>query len=336
MHYEDTPEFWWEFAHALRRVVAGVAHELVPLLGAAGAEIVGTAHGDDIVSQTDAVASKALRSGLGALGLPLALLDEEHGVLEPLSAATPVIGVIADELDGTRPFRMHCPTACVSAAAWPADAPATLQNVRCAVMVRLDTREAYVMVRGSGLYSVDELVTRWQPLAPEQEPEEVPLQEARIYADNGVTCPALHGLYMQPFQPNIKMGMLSLASICYGGALMLEHGVDALLHLSAREWEVWPEARPGLERIWGSMRGLQTYDIAALVPMLVAAGFTVTDAWGRPFGDLRIDKSGAGHAVRGLVAATNPALHAQVLAAIERQEACLIAKRGCVRHVLFM
>lgn len=334
MHYEDTPEFWREFAYVLCRVVAGVANELQPFLGAAGAEVVGTAHSDDILSRADEVASMALRSALGRIGLPLALLDEKHGILEPLSAEAPVIGVIADELDGTRPFRMHCPTACVSAAAWPLDVPATMRNVRCAVIVRLDTREAYVLV-GGRLHRVNTLGTQWQELVPPQELKKTPLHDARLYADNGITSPALHGLYLQPFQPNIKMGMLSLASICYGGVLMMERGVDALLHLAYREWEAWPEARPGLERIWGGMRGLQTYDIAALAPMLVAARFTVTDAWGRPLDDLRIDRSGSEYTVSGLIAATSAELHAQVLASIERQEARMIANRGCIRHLLF-
>lgn len=334
MHYEDTPEFWSGFAHAIRRVVAGVANELQPFLGAAGAEVVGTAHSDDILSRADEVASMALRSALGWIGLPLALLDEKHGILEPLSAEAPVIGVIADELDGTRPFRMHCPTACVSAAAWPLDVPATMRNVRCAVIVRLDTHESYVLA-GGRLYRVNTLGTQWQELVHPQELEGIPLQDARVYADNGITDPALHGLYLQPFQPNIKTGMLSLASICYGGALMMERGVDALLHLAYREWEAWPEVRPGLERIWGGMRGLQTYDIAALAPMLVAAGFTVTDAWGRPLDDLRIDRSGSEYTVSGLIAATSAALHAQVLASIERQEARMMAHRGCIRHLLF-
>ena len=334
MNYRDTPEFWLEFAHVLRRVIAGVANELQAFLGAAGAEVVGTAHSDDIVSLADDVASKALRRALGALGLSIALLDEKHGVLEPLSARAPVIGVAADELDGTRPFRMHCPTACVSAAAWPIDVPATMQNVRCAVLVRLDTLEAYVMVCGR-MYRVNELGTQWRPFAPAQELGEIPLHDARLYVDNGITSPALHGLYSQPFQPNIKMGMLSLASICYGGVLMMERGADVLLHLSSREWEVWPEVRPGLERIWGGMRGLQTYDIAALVPMLVAAGFTVTDAWGRPFGDIRIDKSGLGYAIPGLIAARNATLHAEILGAIDAQEAFLLAHREQVTALLF-
>lgn len=331
--YEDTPEFWWEFAHALRRVIAGVASELQPFLGAAGADVVGTAHSDDIVSRADEVASAALRRALGRIGLPLALLDEKHGILEPLSAERPVIGVIADELDGTRPFRMHCPTACVSAAAWPVGVPATIRDVRCAVIVRLDTHESYVLVSGR-LYRVNALGTEWQPITSVQKQEEILLQDARLYADNGITSPALHGLYLQPFQSNIKMGMLSLASICYGGVLMIERGVDALLHLAFREWQVWPEVRPGLERIWGAMRGLQTYDIAALVPMLVASGFTVTDAWGRPLDDLQIDRSGSEYTVSGLVAATNVTLHARVLAAIERQEVRLTASRGCIRHML--
>lgn len=323
--YEDTPAFWERFVREeLCAVAFGAERAIKKLRGTAGAGIAEhDSHAGDIVTLADQWANRAIRMRLERCTIPLALLDEEHGVLEQLHP-DPKVGLIVDELDGTRPFRMGMGTVCISIAAYPLSELAELRNVRCGVLLALDTGVMYVFVRGRGAWRI--LGDDVMPLAPARDATK--LKDACVFMDEGTLNLALNGMYLQPFNPNVKIGTAAMCSCCYGGVLMVEGGTHAMVHLGYRQWEKWPEVRPSVHAVWGRLEpGPQSYDVAAIVPLMWELGYTVTDAFGLPLDRVVIDQCGNGHQVRGVIAAANAGLHREVLEAIEAREQYLLEHR---------
>ena len=334
MEYNDTSEFWeWFVRGQLIHVGVHAMLAIRELRGTTGAGIAEQdSHTGDIVTLADATANRVIRERLSGCPIPLALLNEEHGVLENLHP-NPKVGLVVDELDGTRPFRMGMGTACISIAAYPLDQPAELRNVRCGLLVRLDTEKVYVFVRGRGVWRIG-MDREEQPLSPLTGVRV--LKDACLFVDEGIVDFALHGFYMRPFDHAARIGMARFSACCYGGVLMVEGGTHAMIITGFREWQNWPAARPTIREVWGRFEpGPQSYDVAALVPLLLEMGCTVTDSFGRPLDNLRIDQCGTGHQVPGLIAAESAALHAEILAAIDTQEAFLLARRAGVEALLF-
>lgn len=332
MDYQDTPEFWEWFVRAVLVPAAqSAAAAIGGLRGTAGAGIAAhDSHSGDIVTRADVESNRAIRAALQNCPIPLALLDEERGVLEQLHENAKV-GLIVDELDGTRPFRMGMATACVSIAAWPLAVPAELRNVRCGLLLALDTGAAYFFVRGRGVWrSAGSSVTNLAAVngAPS-------LRDACLFLDAGIVDFGLHGLYMRPFEHAGKIGAVQLSACCYGGVLMVEGGAHAMIIIGYREWRSFPAVQDAIRRVWGRFEpGPQTYDVAALVPLLLEMGCTVTSSFGRSLDSLQIDRSGTGNECPGLIAARSAALHATIMSALDEQERYLLAHRAEVEAVL--
>lgn len=332
MDYKDTPEFWEQFVLAVLVPAAqSAAAAIGGLRGTAGAGIAAhDSHSGDIVTRADMESNRAIRAALQRCPIPLALLDEERGVLEQLHEHAKV-GLVVDELDGTRPFRMGMATACISIAAYPLAELAELHNVRCGLLLALDTGAVYFFVRGRGA---------WRMLGGEVMKLTVAdgapsLRDACLFLDAGIVDFGLHGLYTRPFEYAGKIGTAQFSACCYGAVLMAEGGTHAMIIIGYREWRSFPAVRDAIRRVWGRFEpGPQTYDVAALVPLLLEAGCTVTDSFGRSLDALRIDRSGTGNECPGLIAAWSPALHAEIMSALDKQERHLLAHRVEVEAVL--
>jgi fructose-1,6-bisphosphatase/inositol monophosphatase family enzyme len=326
MEYQDTPVFWERFARLLGEAAAQTASAVLPTLGPKGGRILSEeAAGGDLQTESDETAGTFLREFLSYSPVPLMLLDEKTGALLPLHD-NPVVGVVADELDGTRPARMGMPTCCVSLAAFPLDGEHVLKNVRCGVIIRLDTEMDYTFVSGQGVWRMGKPL----PVAPDN----TPFHQASVYIDDGMGHLGLHGACMQGFTPHVRHGLVRLCSVCYAGTLMVEGGLHVVLHTTYREYQTWPEVRPLIREVWGPMAAPFPYDFAALVPLLWECGFTVTDAWGRSLDEMRLDLCGEGHEVPGMVAASNADLHRVVMQTLDRRERFLLDRREEVIRVL--
>ena len=324
MAYSDTPEFWRQFVRYLGSVAARTA-QVIQIGPAGGAVLDSVAAGGDLQTAADEAAGDMVRELLTKSAVPVALLDEATGELQPLHD-NPVIGLIVDELDGTRPARMGMPTCCVSIAAYPLEQEARLCNVRCGVIMRLDTQVDYMFVRGHGVWR--------RGFVLEPPPDATVFEDACVWIEEAMAHTGLHGLYTQDFMPHTRHGAARIGSICYGGMLMVDGGVQILTHIPFREYQTWPEVRQSIHKVFGSTISIYAYDIAALVPMLWECGFIATDAWGELLEDLVIDKSGTGFEVPGLIAASNADLHKTTLDRVKAREQYLIERRDDVLRLL--
>lgn len=332
MEYRDDPAFWEHYRLFLEPVARRVAATIAPLLGGAGGHIEeATTQSGDILTVADDRASAAVRSELRNSSIPVALLDEKDGVLKPLGALEPKVGLIVDELDGTRPFRMGMTTCCVSMAAYPLDGEPLMKNVRLGILIRLDTGAIYSVVRhpassyGCVYRNGAQLI---------MSPDHTPFNRASVYLDDAMTDFGLHGLYVRSFSPHVRHGLTRVGSICYGATLMVDRGTQILLHLGPREYQQWPEVRPYVESIWGNFVTMQSYDIAALVPLLWECGYTITNAFGEPLDEVVLDRCVPDGGTIGIVAAANLDLHRFVLRELHRREVFLRDRLDAVAEAL--
>lgn len=332
MEYRDDAVFWEAYRRYLEPVARRVAETIMPLIGGAGGKIdTATTQSGDILTVADDRASAAVRYELKNSPVPVALLDEKEGVLKPLGDREPRIGLIVDELDGTRPFRMGMTTCCVSMAAYPLGEEPLMKNVRLGIIIRLDTGAIYSVVRHpeSGYSRVYR--NGVQLVSP---PDATPFNQACVYLDDAMTDFGLHGLCVRPFSPHVRHGLVRVGSICYGATLMVDRGTQIVLHLGPREYQQWPEVRSYVESIWGNFVTMQSYDIAAFVPLLWECGFTVTNAFGKPLDDVVLDRCVPDGGTIGIVAAANPDLHRFVLREIDRRELFLRDRMDAVSEAL--
>lgn len=298
MQFSDTPAFWEKYAHTLAEYGRVVANVIQEHLGSAGAQMItAQAESGDIQTKADHAAGEALEMVLSRSPIPLALLDENTGTLRNL-AENPVIGIIADELDGTRPARMGMATCCVSLAAWPLSCDAVLSNVRAGAIVPLDGTPEWSFASGVALFRDMKSVTKPRSIT-------MPARELRSFIDMGIVDPTILSLYTRGLANDLH-GCARMCSLCYGVIRLLEGDVDVVLDLGARISKEWPALQPVLEQRWGELSGTQPYDVAAAIPMLWEAGYEVTDAFGEErFETMRLDGTNQDDAVPGLIAAEN-------------------------------
>ena len=113
-------------------------------------------------------------------------------------------------------------------------------------------------------------------------------------------------------------GTFELGSAAFDLTRILTGQLDAYVEPGPRLVEEVPEMRAEFERVGGgAVLNNSPYDLAGAWLCLIEAGMTVTDGRGRPLDDRPLLGSGAEHQM-SVVASANEALHAEILAALER------------------
>src|SRR5262245_8238139 len=313
---------WDLVLSVLSEAAAAAVERARPLMGEAGAAVLGRTPGGDIETAADQAALEAIETVLRRAPLRIALLDEAHGAFREMKP-NPEVLVVADELDGTRPHALGLPTCTASLAALPAGDEPTLGNVRCGVLHSFEGR-TFSFIKGAGVR------VNGQPFAVPA--REVGLEHARLFYEGmrGGSF-GLLGLMLMPFDPQVRQGVLCIASSTYSAIKLVEGSAHGHFHIGHRLWESWPSLQERMSaRGGGGGPGQHGYDVAAAVPLLWEAGRVVTDGYGRPLEGRRLDDERP----FSQIAAVNAGLHREILDRLERQERWMKGRADWIERLL--
>jgi fructose-1,6-bisphosphatase/inositol monophosphatase family enzyme len=149
-----------------------------------------------------------------------------------------------------------------------------------------------------------------------------------------------YGFRGRPVRPTVEVlgdlidassvggGTFELGSQAFAMTRIVTGQLDAVIEVGSRLIEDVPGMRSEFERVGGGeVLNNSPYDLAAPWLCLVEAGGVVTDGWGRSLEDRRL--LGSGHEFQmSSISASNPALHAQLVSAVDAGIARLRALRG--------
>jgi myo-inositol-1(or 4)-monophosphatase len=300
-------------------LAARLRRRVLPELGShAGRAHAAAGAGGDVTFAIDEGAEAELEAFLASRAPELAFYSEDRGLVAPPDA-THVL--VVDPIDGTRPAMAGLEAACVSVAAAPlGDGEPVMGDVLAASIVEVKSGRAFHAVRGGGVRA--------------DAPVALSINDAldRMFWTYGfrgrpsrMTVEVLGDLIDAS---SVGGATFELGSACFDCVCVLTGQLDAYVEPGPRLVAEVPSARAEFERVGnGHVLNNSPYDLAAAVLLLEEAGAVVTDASGRTLRDRPLLGSGADFQM-SIVACGNAALHARVLAEIDRGIARARARFG--------
>jgi myo-inositol-1(or 4)-monophosphatase len=234
---------------------------------------------------------------------------------------------VVDPIDGTRPAMAGLESCCVSVAvAALSDGRPTMADVQVGCIVEIKTGAVFLAQRGEGLELSSDGGARVQPVL-----------SATTDLQGMFWTSGFRG---RPAEPLIEVlgelidlssvggGFFDLGSACFDLTRLLTGQLDAYLDAGPLMIDAVPALRERFEQVGrGAVLNNSPYDLAAAVLCLEEAGAVVTDGRGEPLGPRPL--LGSGHEFQmSCLAASNPALHSQLVFAVERGIERLIARYG--------
>jgi myo-inositol-1(or 4)-monophosphatase len=302
-----------ELAQHLREVV-------LPELGShAGREAGESGAGGDVTFAVDEVAEEALERFLAERAPGLAFYSEDRGLVAPDGAHEVLV---VDPIDGTRPAMAGLESACVAVALAPlgSDGDPTMGDVSVGGVVEIKSGDWFLAVRGRGVRSS---------------------RRVRLSANADVGRMFWgYGFRGRPARETVEVlaelidassvggGTFELGSQAFAMTRIVTGQLDAVVEVGSRIIDDVPGMRAEFERVGsGQVLNNSPYDLAAPWLCLVQAGGMVTDGWGAPLDSRRL--LGSGHDFQmSSISASNPELHAHLLAAVDAGIARLQARRA--------
>ena len=282
--------------------------QVLPELGShAGRSALREGAGGDVTFAVDALAEDALEKFLAERAPRLAFYSEDRGLVSRPDA-TDVL--IVDPIDGTRPAMAGLESACVSVALAPLnDGEPMMADVETGAVVEIKTGDWYLATRGEGIRS-----SRGVGLSRVED-------VGRMFW--------AYGFRGRPVRPTVEVlgdlidassvggGTFEIGSQCFAMTRIVTGQFDAVIEVGSRLIEDVPGMREEFERLGrGEVLNNSPYDLAAAWLCLCEAGGVCTDGWGRPLDDRRL--LGSGHEFQiSSISASNPALHATLLEAVD-------------------
>jgi myo-inositol-1(or 4)-monophosphatase len=286
----------------------GLRERVAPALGSvSGRAIAGDGAGGDITFAIDELAESALAELLSELAPRTAFYSEDRGLVAAPDA-THVL--VVDPIDGTRPAMAGLESCCVAVALAPlGEGEPTMADVSIGCVVEIKSGDWFLAVRGSGLTS-----SRSVALSANTD-------VARMFWG--------YGFRGRPARPTVEVlgglidassvggGTFELGSQAFAMTRVVTGQLDAVVEVGSRLIDDVPGMLEEFERVGGGrVLNNSPYDLAAPWLCLREAGGTVTDGWGAPLDRHRL--LGAGHDYQmSSISASNPALHAQLVRAID-------------------
>jgi myo-inositol-1(or 4)-monophosphatase len=291
---------------------ARVRAAVVPALGDPGArERVGVAPGGDVTMAIDEVAEVVVAQTLEEAG-DIAYYSEDRGYV---AFGDPRAIFVVDPIDGTRPAAAGLESCCVSIAVVPPRLDATLGDVEFGVVHEIKSGDRFFAVRGGGARAVradgvaiqvnlsgnvDLRALFWtaglrgRPVVP-----------VSIALEALIDGSSMHGGYFDPGSATFNMTRLVTGQL------------DAYVDIGRRLVDEFPELEPLFRAVGeGAVCTNFPYDVAAAGLIVTEAGGVVTRADGRPLDEHPAVGSGDAFGL-AVLAAASPALHAQLLAAVD-------------------
>jgi myo-inositol-1(or 4)-monophosphatase len=295
-----------------RQLVLELAKRLrervLPQLGShAGRAHEGDGAGGDVTFAIDALAESALTEFVAERAPRMAFYSEDRGLVAPADA-THVL--VVDPIDGTRPAMAGLESACVAVALAPlGDGKPTMSDVEHGCVVEIKSGDWYLASRGAGVSSS---------------------RTIRLASDSDITRMFwAYGFRGRPVRPTVEVlgdlidassvggGTFELGSQAFAMVKVVTGQLDAVVEVGSRLIDDVPGMRASFERVGGGqVLNNSPYDLAAPWLCLTEAGGVVTDGWGEPLDRHRL--LGSGHEFQmSSISASNHALHAQLVAAVD-------------------
>ena len=285
-----------------------------PHLGAwQGREISGIAASGDATFGIDDIAEDAIVSFIEREKLSIAYYSEDKGLIE--FGASPEGVLIIDPIDGTRPAVAGFEQ-CVVSVAWANYTPqATLGDVRFGCIGEIKNDDLFWAERGKGAH--------WEGGdGTEKSPRLLPIDEiARAPLSFEVVARPLDWLGVALGEivdaASVRGGCFVFNSTAFSLTRLLTGQLAATIDIGNRIFRDYPASQARFSKLGGGKPlGLFAYDIAAAALIAQEAGAIVTDAYGHSLDStLLLDTTEPN--LQSILGASNPALHAKILAALD-------------------
>ena len=298
-------QFLLDLAEAIKEAVAPVA------LALKGREIVSTAISGDATFEIDKIAEKALLNHLRNVQAPVAYYSEDAGY-STFSSVQPKYLIIVDPIDGTRAAKSAFEGSVIAIATTRIIERPTMADVDNALVLELFKDRYFFAERGKGakIYSDGHAkkpkLTAGDNLETLTWSMTVPARPAELIFPTAAKLIDLSSL---------KGGFFACNSTSYSLTRLLTNQLDACVDFAGRYMRDIPELVRDffINAGRGVVIGIAPYDLAASLLIAEEAGCTVTDAYGKGFGDvLLLDSTEANQLT--LIAAANPGLHKMLMA----------------------
>jgi myo-inositol-1(or 4)-monophosphatase len=291
---------------------------VLPELGAhAGRAHAGAGAGGDVTFAIDEAAERELEAFVSERAPRLAFYSEDRGLVAAPDA-THVL--LVDPIDGTRPAMAGLESACVAVALAPlGDGAPTMADVEIGCVVEIKSGASFLALRGDGVS------------APGRARLSTNADVERMFWG--------YGFRGRPVRPTVEVlgdlidassvlgGTFELGSQAFAMTRIVTGQLDAVIEVGSRLIDDIPGMREEFERVGhGHVLNNSPYDLAAPALCLLEAGGVVSDGWGRPLDDRPL--LGSGHEFQiSSISAANAELHAELVTAIDRGVARLLAAR---------
>ncbi|HTX44999.1 MAG TPA: inositol monophosphatase family protein [Solirubrobacteraceae bacterium] len=309
---EPGPELVLELARSVREQVA-------PSLGSlSGRAVSGEGAGGDVTFAIDTEAEDALAELLAARAPGVAMYTEDRGLVDADDAQ---FVLIVDPIDGTRPAMAGLESCCVAVALAPfGEGEPTMADVSIGCVVEIKSGAWFLATRDAGVSSSGPV--RLSPAA----------DLSRMFWG--------YGFRGRPARETVEVlgdlidassvggGTFELGSQAFAMTRIVTGQLDAVIEVGSRLIDDVPGMRDEFERVGGGrVLNNSPYDLAAPWLCLREAGGIVTDGWGAPLDRHRLLGSGHDYQMSSISAA-NPALHAQLVRAVDEGIARLRSLRS--------
>ena len=294
-------------------VAAAVFSAVRPHLGRPEARArVSVAPGGDVTLAIDEVAEEVVERELRAVG-DVGFYSEDRGLVV---FGRPRWFFVVDPVDGTRPAVAGLESCAVSIGVTPAREDATLGDVGFGVVHELKTGDVYWATRGGGAAAVRGDGT---PIA--LVPSSAADLSALFWTAGLRGRPSLPmAVVLEELADGCSMGggTFELGSAAFALTRVANGQLDAYVDVGRRALDRHPALEPAFLRVGeGAVCTNFPYDVAAGALILEEAGGVVSRADGASLAPHPAIGSGREHGL-DVLAAANPALHAMVLAGLDR------------------
>ncbi|HLJ55289.1 MAG TPA: inositol monophosphatase family protein [Chthonomonadaceae bacterium] len=301
---------------AIRRLAEHVKKAVFPHLGTWRArKVTGIASSGDATFDIDDIAEAAVESFLRDHSLNVAYYSEDRGLVRPFPGREPEGLLIIDPIDGTRGAIAGL-EACVVSVAWtdPLPEPA-LRDVRYAAITEIKGDLTITAARGEGVSMYDRHGNGIKPaLLPTTEVSAMACALEVVGAPMEMLFDALKETVNAT---TVRGGCFILNSSAFELTRLVTGQLAAVIDVRNRLLREFPQTKPlFLRHGGGRLICLYGYDVAAAALIVQEAGGVVTDAWGRDLSAWTLMDTTESN-FGSLIAASNSALHAKLVAGVD-------------------
>jgi len=303
-------EFLFSLAQAIRDAI-------VPyIVSGRGREVVGTATSGDATFELDKVAERALMAFLKAAHAPVAYYSEDAGYTT-FTSSQPQHLLVVDPVDGTRAAKSGFEGCVISLVSTRVIERPRMADVDNACIMEILGSRTFFAERGKGvrIYTDGRSIrpkvsqnTNWETISWAMTVTGRPAELIFPTAAKLIDLTTLKG------------GFFACNSTAFSLTRLVTNQLDAYVDVANRFYRDIPEIVKDffINAGRGSVIGAVPYDLAGALLVAQEAGCKVTDAYGKGFDEVLLLDNDVNNQ-QSIIAAANPALHAQLLDFFEKR-----------------